>query len=410
MSEVAIKVENLSKKYQIGKARSGTLMDTLAIQWHSIFSPKSNKEDFWALKDVSFEVKKGEVLGVIGRNGAGKSTLLKILSRITEPTTGRIELNGRVASLLEVGTGFHPELTGRENIFLNGALLGMTRQEIKSKFDEIVDFSGVEQFIDTPVKKYSSGMYVRLAFAVAAHLDSEILLVDEVLAVGDMEFQRKCLGKMEEVASRGKTVLLVSHNLATIKDLCKIGMLIESGKTSPIKNIQVVVKDYLSHFTNTSGSDLFSRKSKALNRDLTITDCKFYNQSGEEAITVCSGQYLKIVIGYEGKMPNTLFNVIFRVQFFDHSSNNILFVCNNNHSATPFPNLPQKGQVSCIIKKLPLNKGRYYIDLQVLNNYNVADQIDVIKTFNVEPGNYFGTGKLPRINKGVLIDHSWINQ
>lgn len=245
MSDVAIKVENLSKKYRIGKARSGSLRDTLAMQWSNLFSPGSSEEDFWALKDVSFEVKHGEVLGVIGRNGAGKSTLLKILSRITEPTTGRVELNGRVASLLEVGTGFHPELTGRENIFLNGSLLGMTRKEIKSKFDEIIDFSGVEQFIDTPVKKYSSGMYVRLAFAVAAHLESEILLVDEVLAVGDLEFQRKCLGKMDEVTKVGKALIFVSHNMGVLKKLCKNGLLLDKGETKFISKIDESLKFYL---------------------------------------------------------------------------------------------------------------------------------------------------------------------
>ncbi len=236
----------------IGKARSGSFRETLSGQLNSIFSTKNKEEEFWALKDVSFEVKKGEVLGVIGRNGAGKSTLLKILSRITEPTTGRVELNGRVASLLEVGTGFHPELTGRENIFLNGALLGMARQEIKSKFDEIVDFSGVEQFIDTPVKKYSSGMYVRLAFAVAAHLESEILLVDEVLAVGDFEFQRKCMGKMEDVASCGKTVLIVSHNMALIQKLSSKGILLNNGRLEKWKSVGEIIDLYVNSINEQS--------------------------------------------------------------------------------------------------------------------------------------------------------------
>ena len=204
------------------------------------------KEDFWALKDVSFEVEKGEALGIIGRNGAGKSTLLKILSRITEPTTGRIEINGRVASLLEVGTGFHHELTGRENIFLNGAILGMSRLEIRRKFDEIVDFAGVEKFLDTPVKRYSSGMYVRLAFAVAAHLEPEVLVVDEVLAVGDAEFQKKCLGKMKEVSEgEGRTVLFVSHNLAAIRNLCTKGILLNGGQIEIAGEIDMVTNKYL---------------------------------------------------------------------------------------------------------------------------------------------------------------------
>jgi lipopolysaccharide transport system ATP-binding protein len=226
MSDIAIKVENLSKKYTIGKKTYGTLRNTLA----NLLTTTNPKQDFWALKDVNFTINRGDAVGIIGRNGAGKSTLLKILSKITAPTTGRIEMDEFATSLLEVGTGFHPELTGRENIFLNGSILGMNRAEIKLRLDEIIDFSGVEKFIDTPVKHYSSGMYVRLAFSVSAHIRSNILLVDEVLAVGDIEFQQKCLGKMEEVSGQGRTVLFVSHNLDTIKMLCKNSMLIEGGK------------------------------------------------------------------------------------------------------------------------------------------------------------------------------------
>ena len=243
MSDTIIQVENLSKKYIIGHQQQGrytALRDVLANSTKSllknIHNPKfkahnSQKEDFWALKDVSFEIKQGDRVGIIGRNGAGKSTLLKILSRITEPTSGRISINGRVASLLEVGTGFHPELTGRENIYLNGAILGMSKAEIKRKFDEIVDFAEVEKFLDTPVKHYSSGMYVRLAFAVAAHLEPEILIVDEVLAVGDVQFQKKCLGKMEAIAEKeGRTILFVSHNIQAISNLCQRGILLANGQ------------------------------------------------------------------------------------------------------------------------------------------------------------------------------------
>lgn len=227
MSEVAIRLEGISKKYTIGKEKDGSLRGTLS----SLFSKStSSSEDFWALKNVSFEVKKGDVVGIIGKNGAGKSTLLKILSQITRPTEGKIEINGRIASLLEVGTGFHPELTGRENIFLNGTILGMTRKEVQSKFDEIVAFSGIEKFIDTPVKHYSSGMYVRLAFAVAAHLEPEILIIDEVLAVGDAEFQKKCLGKMKDVAGEGRTVLFVSHNMQAVNLLCNKSIVLNKGE------------------------------------------------------------------------------------------------------------------------------------------------------------------------------------
>lgn len=230
-----ISVEGLGKKYTIrheGQGRYRALREDIFKLPQRLFQRKQDKEEFWALKDVSFDIMPGDRVGIIGRNGAGKSTLLKLLSRITEPSTGKITLRGRVASLLEVGTGFHPELTGRENIFLNGAILGMSRAEVRRKFDEIVDFAGVEKFLDTPVKRYSSGMYVRLAFAVAAHLEPEILIVDEVLAVGDAEFQKKCLGKMEQVGQDGRTVLFVSHNMAAVQRLCTTGMLLFSGKLS----------------------------------------------------------------------------------------------------------------------------------------------------------------------------------
>src|SRR6266446_242174 len=246
MSDVIIKAENLGKKYVIGhQAENGryvALRDVLMHNVHSMWDKTKDLmrgnaivqgdslEELWALRDINFEIRQGDVVGIIGRNGAGKSTLLKILSRITEPTEGRVRIQGRVASLLEVGTGFHTELTGRENIFLNGAILGMSRAEMRSKFDEIVAFAEVEKFLDTPVKRYSSGMYVRLAFAVAAHLEPKILIVDEVLAVGDAEFERKCLGKMEHVSKTGRTVLLVSHNMAAVGALCRTGFVLDGGK------------------------------------------------------------------------------------------------------------------------------------------------------------------------------------
>lgn len=252
MSEIAIRVEHLTKKYTIGKQKDSSLRGSLA----SLFSGgKRSQEEFIALNDVSFDIKQGDVVGIIGKNGAGKSTLLKILSQITKPTEGRIEINGRVASLLEVGTGFHPELTGRENIYLNGTILGMTRKEVKSKFDEIVDFSGVEKFIDTPVKHYSSGMYVRLAFAVAAHLEPEILVIDEVLAVGDAEFQKKCLGKMQDVAGQGRTVLFVSHNMAAVKTLCTKGIVFDKGKIVEMGDVNKCMERYY----NLEKSDLCSK-------------------------------------------------------------------------------------------------------------------------------------------------------
>jgi len=250
MTAIAIKVEQLSKRYQLG-SKSLDLRTTITQKLHQLLRRKAAKtEDFWALKDISFQVNQGEILGVIGKNGAGKSTLLKILSRITEPSHGRIEVEGRVASLLEVGTGFHPELTGRENIFLNGAILGMPKKEIKRQFDEIVDFSGVEKFIDTPVKHFSSGMYVRLAFSVAAHLRQEVLLIDEVLSVGDAEFRKKCLNKMDSVAGDGRTIIFVSHNLGAIKQLCTKGILLEEGKIAYSGDISKVIDTYLATAEN----------------------------------------------------------------------------------------------------------------------------------------------------------------
>ena len=262
MSDIVLSVENLSKEYRLGLIGHGTLRQDLQSWWarlrgkedpNSLLAVPQEFQDrefhsdgkkFWALRDVSFEVERGKVLGIIGRNGAGKSTLFKIISRITSPTNGCVRAKGRLASLLEVGTGFHPELTGRENIFLNGAILGMTKVEIRSRFDEILDFSGIEGFIDTPVKRYSSGMYVRLAFAVAAHLDPEILIVDEVLAVGDAEFQEKCLGKMGQVAGEGRTVLFVSHNMAAVKRLCTYSLLINHGTLVCYQDTPLVMQKY----------------------------------------------------------------------------------------------------------------------------------------------------------------------
>jgi lipopolysaccharide transport system ATP-binding protein len=261
MSDIAIKVEDLSKQYRLGDIGTGSISHDINRWWHRMRgredpylkigeendrTRKGNSEYVWALRDVNFEVHQGGVLGIIGRNGAGKSTLLKILSKVTQPTKGHVKIKGRIASLLEVGTGFHPELSGRENIFLNGAILGMTKSEVKTKFDEIVDFAGVERYIDTPVKRYSSGMYVRLAFAVAAHLEPDILIVDEVLAVGDSEFQKKCLGKMQDVSQRsGRTVLFVSHNMVAIKNLCKEVVYLNQGRVRSVGQTEGIISQYL---------------------------------------------------------------------------------------------------------------------------------------------------------------------
>jgi lipopolysaccharide transport system ATP-binding protein len=286
MSEIAISVKGVSKRYTIGKQKDGSLRGTLS----GIFSKNSQtKDDFWALKDLSFDIQKGDVVGIIGKNGAGKSTLLKILSQITRPTDGEIEINGRVASLLEVGTGFHPELTGRENIYLNGTILGMTRKEVANKFDEIVAFSGVDKFIDTPVKHYSSGMYVRLAFAVAAHLEPEILIIDEVLAVGDAEFQEKCLGKMKDVAGEGRTVIFVSHDIAAVKKLCTIGVLLEEGKMKYMGGVNDVVEKY-NHFELGELSFL----NKKINKEIDVDLESVYFQNNQKKYKVSEDILLKI--------------------------------------------------------------------------------------------------------------------
>jgi len=290
-----ISVENISKQYRLGEISTGTISHDLNRWWAKLRgkedpyskigsvndrSQKADSDYVWSLKDVSFDVKQGEVLGVIGRNGAGKSTLLKVLSKVTKPTSGNIKVKGRIASLLEVGTGFHPELTGRENIFLNGAILGMTKAEIRSKFDEIVAFSGCERYIDTPVKRYSSGMYVRLAFAVAAHLEPEILIIDEVLAVGDAEFQKKCLGKMKDVAGEGRTVLFVSHNMGAIRGLCTQGVFMEYGEVKGLGDINNVVDMYLASNSKLDGKFEIGRQGK--DEQVVIESAIFRNSKGEQ--------------------------------------------------------------------------------------------------------------------------------
>jgi len=293
---VAIKVENLSKKYVIGAAqeRQDTLRDWLVAAGRSLRRRPTAENEFWALRDVSFEVQRGEVVGVIGRNGAGKSTLLKILSRITEPTSGRAYINGRVGSLLEVGTGFHPELTGRENIFLNGAILGMRRTEIARKFDEIVAFAEIEKFLDTPVKRYSSGMYVRLAFAVAAHLEPEILLVDEVLAVGDAAFQKKCLGKMGDVAREGRTVLFVSHNMSAMQRLCQNAIFLQDGRLSSYDDVQKIADLYFgTKGYNTSVSFEPKPSLPIFLRKIEIVDCST-NLPTAGKIEISDGFFIRV--------------------------------------------------------------------------------------------------------------------
>jgi lipopolysaccharide transport system ATP-binding protein len=296
MSDIVVRVENLSKKYIIGHQQqqsNSTLRDAISNSAKGMLKPfqrgrsqaiDPTSEEFWALKDVSFEIKQGDRLGIIGRNGAGKSTLLKTLSRIVEPTSGRIGIKGRVASLLEVGTGFHPELTGRENISLNGAILGMSKAEITQKFDEIVAFAEVEKFLDTPVKRYSSGMYVRLAFSVAAHLEPEILIVDEVLAVGDAQFQKKCLGKMEAVGKEGRTIIFVSHSMGAITTLCDKVVFLEKGRVREIGEVNKIANIYLSELFNNSVDDLSQLRSPGMGKEILFSDIQLISDNGSNLL------------------------------------------------------------------------------------------------------------------------------
>lgn len=326
MNDLAIQADRVSKRYRIGSARERNrtfreaLTNTIAAPWRSLrrqFQGKAtvgngSPDLIWALKDVSFEVRRGEAVGIIGRNGAGKSTLLKILSRITEPTEGRIVLRGRVGSLLEVGTGFHSELTGEENIYLSGTILGMSSQEISRKFDEIVAFSEMERFINTPVKHYSSGMYMRLAFAVAAHLEPEILLVDEVLAVGDAAFQRKCLGKMEHVAQEGRTVLFVSHNMTAVTDLCQKAILLENGQLAQYDDAKTVVRDYLSFNEELSSERIWDDRNPPGNEQIKLRKAYFVDSHGNKLAMAFINQEIGFCVEYE---------VLEDIPFFTHSIN-----------------------------------------------------------------------------------------
>ncbi len=322
MSDYAIKVENLGKKYLLRHQAVGrryvALRDVLADKARSLFQNRKSEianrksvEEFWALNDVSFEIKAGEAVGIIGRNGAGKSTLLKILSRITEPTTGCIRLRGRVASLLEVGTGFHPELTGRENIYLNGAILGMHRAEIRKKFDEIVAFAEVEKFLDTPVKRYSSGMYMRLAFAVAAHLEPEILIVDEVLAVGDAEFQKKCMGKMGTVAQAGRTVLFVSHNLQAIRQMCRSVILLKQGKVACVGEAHLGINMYLDQNASAQAgtTDLTTHPRQRAAEVGRLLSLKFMNQQGEQVARLNHTEDLLVEVRFRIDQPTDTLDI-----------------------------------------------------------------------------------------------------
>lgn len=408
---LAVKVENVSKKYLISHEGPGyykNFRDLLTLNFKRIFGRANfpNMEEFWALKDVSFEIKKGERVGIIGRNGAGKSTILKILSRITEPTEGRVTLHGRVASLLEVGTGFHPELTGRENIYLNGSILGMHRHEIKRKFDEIVAFAEVEKFLDTPVKRYSSGMYVRLAFAVAAHLEPEILIVDEVLAVGDAAFQKKCLGKMEEVSTgEGRTVLFVSHNMGAIRQLCQNCLLLNSGKLEKSGSTRDIVEFYEHQVFKQNESNGIAKREN-VNKKFFISNIELRNKKGKVTNLYEAGDDLEIHVWTTGEPPSSNFTIEFNL--FNELGSKISFGSANPIRETYF----KKGEnhFVCLLKKIPLLTGQYYLDFSTrVWGQERWDYWERAISFEITNADFFKTGYNleGRINGDFILEQEW---
>lgn len=424
MSDTVIRVENLGKKYIIGHQQQDwhpSLKDAIkngakglvkSLRRERLTSVDPAVEEFWALKDVSFEIQQGDSVGIIGRNGAGKSTLLKILSRITEPTEGRITINGRVASLLEVGTGFHPELTGRENIFLNGAILGMGRVEIARKFDEIVAFAEIERFLDTPVKRYSSGMYVRLAFAVAAHLEPEILIVDEVLAVGDVQFQKKCLGKMEDVGKEGRTVIFVSHNISTVESLCDRGIVMQSGLLKLDSDAQSAIDTYLnSCYELPAEVDLGSRKDRSGTGKIRATSLVILDHQNCQVLGLKSGDDYCFEIGCSNKSPDALNNVVISLDFLDEKDNTVLLF-RTNFTQDNLQLQPGLNLVRCYIKNLPLASGSYRTSIFISDaDRETLDYVRDASSFSIDGGDFFGTGSpgLPTHCK-VLAKANWSSE
>lgn len=424
MSDIAISIENVSKMYRLGQVGTGTISHDLNRWWYRVRGKEDpylqlgqeNARDseggqyVWALRDISFDVKQGEVLGIIGKNGAGKSTLLKLLSRVTAPTTGTIRAKGRIASLLEVGTGFHPELTGRENIYLNGAILGMTRQEVKAKFDEIVDFSGVAKYVDTPVKRYSSGMYVRLAFAVAAHLEPEILIVDEVLAVGDIEFQKKCLGKMKDVSENdGRTILFVSHNMASIESLTQHGVLLDKGTVSYTGTAKKTIEKYFEQLAQKTTDNLGTRTDFTGDGSISFTKAWVEDKKGTVVEEVMAGNDATFCIEYEYHGDSKMFDSV-EIAMGVYTMNETRITDLWNESTGKNLNLSdnRKGVIRCHVSKIPLNIGSYYFNIYCKSYNEVRYAIERACTFRILPGDYFGTGILLNESAGyVLLHQEW---
>lgn len=415
-------MQGLTKEYRIGalSTEASTLAETLIASLTAPFRRGARilrgeasgaadlTETFTAVDDVSFEVQQGEVLGFIGRNGAGKTTLLRMLSGITAPTRGEAVVRGRVGSLLEVGTGFHPELTGRENIFLNGAILGMRRREIEARFDEMVAFAGVERFLETPVKHYSSGMYLRLAFAVAAHLDAEILLVDEVLAVGDAEFQRKCLSKMHDVSSSGRTVLFVSHNMAAVENLCSRTIWLDRGQLVEDGSPSDVLHRYLGTYaTGGSGTDLTEYSERGGNGKVRFTQIDYLTAEGEKADVIRSGESLRVRLSFEAQ--EQVLDPHFGLQFFSELGTRVsapnTWAC--GYSIPVLETGP--GTVDLLIDTVHLMPGRYYLSPWVGPiGEEVYDDLDRCCTLEVETANVYGSGRGAGLHGVVYFPCSWI--
>jgi len=414
--EKALIVENVGKMYRLGTVGTGTLSHDLNRFWHKVRGKEdpytkvgqennrataSDNPYVWALKDINFSVDKGEVLGIIGKNGAGKSTLLKILSKITSPTTGCIKVNGRIASLLEVGTGFHPELTGRENIYLNGAILGMKRHEIKAKFDEIVEFSGCERYLDTPVKRYSSGMYVRLAFAVAAHLESEILIVDEVLAVGDAEFQKKCLGKMHDVSKDGKAVIFVSHDMNAIFKLCPKSAFMQNGKIEFIDRTDIAIKKYFENMSNNTINDLKRiGNGKVRVESISTTDGNNNIQNVYQ-----SGNSIFIVMNVKGydNVQHLHYAITIKNMLGSPVTSAWTLFENNPQSIS----INEEKQVQFELKNLRLVPGEYTVSTYINYGNEVYEKIDQAIAFSViQPNNFPAT--YPSSNEGMFVSDAVI--
>jgi lipopolysaccharide transport system ATP-binding protein len=405
-----ITIENLSKAYRIGLAESSAnLRETLMSAVRSPLKRlrrfnedySSGDDVFWALRDVNFSVNPGEVVGLIGRNGAGKSTLLKILSRITEPTDGLIRMRGRVSSLLEVGTGFHPELTGRENVYLNGAILGMKRSEIRKKFDAIVEFSEVGKFLDTPVKRYSSGMYVRLAFAVAAHLDPEILIVDEVLAVGDAAFQKKCLGKMSDVMQQGRTILFVSHSMEAVSSLCTSVVLMSGGRNSPKMSVEDGVKQYLGLGGDDDNVPLSQKpRQQFRKRDPIFTGLKIRGNDGGKIIK--AGE----PISFDVEMSNLSEpgDMTLGVAIWNEKNQRVALFHSVYHANKTFRGVASGvKKVTCEVPSLPVTPGSYWVELVLTDGYHELERLERADRFEVLFSDVLGTGKLPNKRQSNVI-------